>query len=523
MITLKIDDRTVKVPENTTVMQAAALAGIDIPSMCFMEGYGNHPSCMVCLVKDRFSGRLFASCAMPVAEGMDLVAGDEEVREARKEALELLLSDHVGDCEAPCRNGCPAFMDIPRMNRLIVEGRFREALVNVKQEIALPLILGYVCEAPCEKVCRREPIDGAVAICQLKRFVAAEDLGGDHRWFPGKKEMNGKQVTIVGAGPAGLAAAFYLTWQGCRCTVIDRNSRPGGSLLRLDETVLPEEALSREVKYLVDYGVEFILDQEVDREYLERTVLPSADAVIFTTGAQGPHRTGKLGVLFDSRGILVDKDTGACDRPGFFAAGSAVRRQHMAIRTVAQGKAVALSVLDHLLGKEHRPFHKMFNSRFGKLHPEEQDEYLKEASRAGRTTPRNGNLEGFDEDEARAEAARCMHCDCRKPSTCKLRLLSEEYGADRKKYLAGERKQVSKQFTHKSIVYEREKCIKCGLCVEIAAGEKELTGLTFIGRGFDVRVGIPFTRELDQALARTALKCAEACPTAAISVKHDKN
>ena len=205
MVTLKIDDKTIEVPGQTSVMQAAAHAGIEIPSMCFMEGYTNHPSCMVCLVKDRFSGRLFASCAMPVAEGMDLVTDDEDVKEARREALELLLSDHVGDCEAPCRNGCPAFMDIPRMNRLIAQGRFHEALVNVKQEIALPLILGYVCEAPCEKVCRREPIDGAVSICLLKRFVAAADLGSEPSWFPERAAPGGKRVTLVGAGPGSTA------------------------------------------------------------------------------------------------------------------------------------------------------------------------------------------------------------------------------------------------------------------------------------------------------------------------------
>ena len=98
-------------------------------------------------------------------------------------------------------------------------------------------------------------------------------------------------------------------------------------------------------------------------------------------------------------------------------------------------------------------------------------------------------------------------------------MLSDEYGADRKRYLSSDRKPVVKQDTHEAIVYEQEKCIKCGLCVEITAAEKELTGLTHIGRGFDVRIGIPFSRSLDEALTRTALRCAEACPTAAISIK----
>jgi NADH dehydrogenase/NADH:ubiquinone oxidoreductase subunit G len=112
-----------------------------------------------------------------------------------------------------------------------------------------------------------------------------------------------------------------------------------------------------------------------------------------------------------------------------------------------------------------------------------------------------------------------MNCDCRKPDSCKLRIYADEYGADQKKYRSEQRKPVIKQYTHESIVYEQEKCIKCGLCVGITAGEKELTGLTFIGRGFDVRIGVPFTRELGEALTLTAAKCAKACPTAAISMK----
>jgi len=103
-------------------MEAAAILGIIIPSMCFQQGFSNHPSCMVCLVKDLDRNHLIASCAMPVSEGMNILTDAPEVQEARRETLELLLSDHRGDCEAPCRLSCPAFMDIPLMNRLIASG-----------------------------------------------------------------------------------------------------------------------------------------------------------------------------------------------------------------------------------------------------------------------------------------------------------------------------------------------------------------------------------------------------------------
>ncbi len=175
MIHLKINSQAITVPVGTSVLNAAKSIGVDIPTMCFLQGNSNHPSCMVCIVKDVRSGTLFPSCAMPVEPEMDIITNDDDVRNARKDALELLLSDHVGDCEAPCRTACPAFMDIPQMNRLIAQGKHLDALRVVKEEIALPFILGHICSAPCEKVCRRKQVDNPVSICLLKRFTAFSD------------------------------------------------------------------------------------------------------------------------------------------------------------------------------------------------------------------------------------------------------------------------------------------------------------------------------------------------------------
>ena len=86
----------------------------------------------------------------------------DEVRRHRKTALELLLSDHLGDCVAPCENVCPAHLDIPRMNRLIAEGKMREAAEVVKETIPLPAVLGRICPTPCEARCRRKPLLGCL-------------------------------------------------------------------------------------------------------------------------------------------------------------------------------------------------------------------------------------------------------------------------------------------------------------------------------------------------------------------------
>lgn len=153
MIKLKIDGKEIEVADGSTVIQAAKELGIEIPTMCYLEGAGfhNHPSCMLCLVKDSKAGKLKPSCALPAANGMDIITNDEEIKNARKDALELLMSDHVGDCEAPCTLGCPAGMNIPLMNRLIAKGQYDEALKVVKEDIAIPHVLGYICPAPCEK------------------------------------------------------------------------------------------------------------------------------------------------------------------------------------------------------------------------------------------------------------------------------------------------------------------------------------------------------------------------------------
>lgn len=175
MIELTIDGRLLSVEAGTTVMDAALQLGITIPSMCHNGELPHFTSCMICLVKEQNSGRLFTSCSVRATSGMNIVTMDEEVREARKTALDLLLSDHTGDCEPPCQVTCPAHMDIPVMNHLLAEGRFADAYDVVIRDIALPSILGRICPAPCEGACRRNSLDEAVSICFLKMY--AGDVG----------------------------------------------------------------------------------------------------------------------------------------------------------------------------------------------------------------------------------------------------------------------------------------------------------------------------------------------------------
>lgn len=516
---ITIDHIPVEVNEGTTVIQAAARLGIQIPALCYREGFTNHPSCMVCLVKDLDTDKFIPSCAYPVAEGMNILTHSVEIREVRREALELLLSDHVGDCEAPCRLSCPAFMNIPLMNRFIAEGKFKEALSVVREEIALPLILGTICHAPCEKACRRKPIDGAVSICLLKRFTAQDDLRRKSDLLPGVKK-NGKKVAVIGTGPAGLSAAFHLLRLGHGCVLFDKHDKAGGTLrFQIPEEKLPGEFLDSEIECIRQMGAVFKLSTHIDKEIFEKIILREFDAVILATGCQSLNPLSDFNLGPDEFGSLINKKTFVTSRPGIFGCGSVIREEHMAVRSATQGKTAAIEVDIYLKTHKPRRIHYKFHSAISRLFKHEYDEYLKESIVSVRIEPSGGFLSGFSDEEAIKEAKRCMHCDCRKPISCKLRQYADEYHANRKRYMGVERKTLTKNIQHEFVVYEPEKCIKCGLCVEITKKEGEDLGLTYVGRGFDVHIGIPFQENMNEALVKTATACVEACPTGALAFK----
>ncbi len=255
---VRIDNHEVEVPAGATVLQAARQAGIEIPTLCYLEGCEAQTSCLVCVVRINGSPRLVPSCATKVQDGMVVESETDEVRSARRMALELLLADHTGDCLAPCQGVCPAHMDIPEMIRQINAGELREAIVTVKRMIALPAILGRICPDLCEKGCRRSQYDEPVSICELKRFVADADLASAHPYLPVCKPPTGKRVAVVGAGPAGLAAAWYLRQSGHAVVVYDQHPEAGGTVrYAIPESVLPRKVIDAEVNQIKALGRSF--------------------------------------------------------------------------------------------------------------------------------------------------------------------------------------------------------------------------------------------------------------------------
>jgi len=536
---LRIDNRDVEVPEGATILEAARRAGIAIPTLCHLEGLPPATSCMVCVVKVRQPDRLVPSCGAPAEDGMVVESETDEVREARRDALELLLSDHLGDCEAPCQAICPASLDIPRMLRRLAAGEVREAYALARDALILPATLGRICPAPCEKGCRRGDRDEALAIRLSHRFAAdaARRLGdpllparaGETGPPRRPARPTGKRVAVVGAGPAGLAAADTLLRYGHACTVFDDREKPGG-MLRYGVPVdrLPRDVLDAEIAGVERMGATFRTGVRVGRDVSLEDLARDFDAVIVAVGALEEGASAALGLETSEHGIAVDRRTrqagrlatpaAAGWRPSIFAAGDAVRKSRMAVRAVADGRAAAASAHQFLSGMPVAGPDAVFSTHIGKLLDGEMERFMVEASAEARTNPAGGEAAGFGDEEARAEAIRCLHCDCRKPETCKLRLYAKAYGARSGRY-KNDRRVFEQRASHPDVLYEPGKCIACGLCVQVAERAREPLGLAFIGRGFDVRVNVPFGRSLAEGLQRVAAECVAACPTGALAMK----
>jgi formate dehydrogenase major subunit len=154
-IALTIDRRPVSVEAGTTVLDAARQLGISIPTLCHVNGLEPVASCFVCAVQIEGRRGLSPACALPVSPGMVVTTDSDDVRRARQMSLELLLSDHAGECVAPCAARCPAMLDIPGFVREIAGHDNRRAMQTITQRLALPGALGRICPRLCEQECRR--------------------------------------------------------------------------------------------------------------------------------------------------------------------------------------------------------------------------------------------------------------------------------------------------------------------------------------------------------------------------------
>jgi formate dehydrogenase beta subunit len=195
----------------------------------------------------------------------------------------------------PCRNACPASINIPLYVYLVGEGKYQEALAIIREKVPFPGTLGRVCIHPCEEACRRAALNEPISIKFLKRFVADRDEGLWQKYAT-KLPPTGKKVAIVGSGPAGLTAGYYLAKAGHSVTVFERFSKAGGMMrVGIPDYRLPPEVLDSEIDIIKKAGVTIKLNTNI--ESVDSLFDQGYDAVFLGTGA---HRGQKLGVEGDT-------------------------------------------------------------------------------------------------------------------------------------------------------------------------------------------------------------------------------
>ena len=183
----------------------------------------------------------------------------------------------------PCKHACPAGIDVPRYVALIAEGKFAEAVAVIREKVPFPGVLGRVCVHPCEEACRRGQINEPIAIKSLKRFAADHDAG---IWRQNSKVRppTGKRAAIVGSGPAGLTAAYYLAKLGHKVTVFEALAEPGGMMrVGIPEYRLPKKILRAEIAEIENVGVDIKVDTKV--ESLDKLLKDGYHAVFLALGA----------------------------------------------------------------------------------------------------------------------------------------------------------------------------------------------------------------------------------------------
>ena len=285
-ITINIDEKEYTAESGQTILEVARENDIEIPALCYRENISKTTSCFVCVVRDKNNGRFLPSCSTVAAEGMEIEADSEAVYNMRQNALNLLLSEHDGDCEAPCVLACPAQARVEDYVQEGKKGNHLQALKIIKERIPLPMSIGRVCPRFCEDDCRRNVIDEKepVAINDFKRLAADLHYENYREKLP---TLGNKNVAVVGGGPAGLAVSYFLRKEGVASHIFDKMPQPGGMLrYGIPEFRLPKDILDKELAHFEKMGgIDFHTQTEVGRDIELNQLQEDYDAVVVTVGS----------------------------------------------------------------------------------------------------------------------------------------------------------------------------------------------------------------------------------------------
>ena len=512
---LTIDDQRIEAKPGETILQAARAAGIEIPTLCYLEGFEAGASCMVCAVKLKHNGQFIPACGSRVVDGMEVEHDTPEVRDTRRMALELLFSDHLGDCLSPCQRICPAHLGIPAILKHMRGGDLGMAAAVARRDLALAGILCRICHRPCESGCRRGVHDESVAIAELVVHAIDTELAAGNSRPPLRSVDRLGQVAIIGSGFTGLSAAWFLAQQGYASTVIDQNPEPAATL-RAAYPDLPPGLLAAELRLLDRSGVTFRNATRIADAAGLAELTGTFGAVLLATGPGSHAQAAALGLACEGNKFASDKESMMTSLPGVFVAGRALRAGGHPVSSVADGKAAARCIEQYLTSQPVRRPAKPFSVFMGKLADPEMVDFMQEASAA----PRAGaKTMAIDIGRAIEESSRCVLCNCAKADVCKLRQLAIDYDVNLHRFTSGERMRYQRNVEHPLVRFEAGKCIRCGNCIKVAGDHKEALGLTFIGRGFDVHLGVPFHESMRDGLLDAARAAVAVCPTGALTLR----
>lgn len=300
---LNIDGREVTGVPGQTILEVAKENNIFIPTFCYDERTEIYGACGICVVEVEGNPKMVKACATEIAPNMIILTNTERVIESRKTNLELLLSNHVGDCRPPCALACPAQTDCQGYVGLIANGQFEEAIELIKEKIPLPASIGRVCPHPCETDCRRKLIEEPISIAWLKSFAADTDLFGESPFMPTIEPDTYKSVAVIGGGPYGLSVAYFLRKMGHEVTIFEAMPKFGGMLrYGIPEYRLPKEVLDEEIALIEKMGVELVPNTKVGVDFSFQTIRENYDAVCIGIGAWVSTGVGCKGE--DAEGVI---------------------------------------------------------------------------------------------------------------------------------------------------------------------------------------------------------------------------
>lgn len=295
-IRLNINGLEVCGHKGQTILEVARENGIDIPTLCHDDRVAPYGACGLCVVELEGSPKLARACATVIGEDMVIKTDTEKVKESRKLVLELLLSDHKGDCRPPCALACPAGTDCQGYVGLVANGEYKEAVKLVKEVFPLPASIGRVCPHPCETACRRQMVEEPISIAFIKSFIGDRDLASGDPYIPELAPSSGHTVAVVGGGPAGLTAAYQLKRKGHDVTIYDAMPKMGGMLrYGIPEYRLPKDVLDKEIALIGKMGVRMINGIKLGRDITFSHLRSAYDAVMIASGAWTSIKMGVPG------------------------------------------------------------------------------------------------------------------------------------------------------------------------------------------------------------------------------------